>query len=398
MIRAGVSAAFVVSAALAGAQDATPPAPYKKAAESPLEYRGPGREAPEPEVDEVVLGWFGPGDPDHPEGGAFWRGALLALEEVNGAGGFGGRPFRLQPGWSDNPWGTGVVQVTRMVYEHGAWAILGAIDGAATHLAEQVALKARVTLVSSGSTDKTANMASVPWMFSCLPSDEAQAPALADAVAERVGAAGTFVVAAASEHDAHAALEELRPALADHRLTPASLIEFDPVTRDLGELAGRLLEREPRVVVVLAPVGPAARLVRELRGHGFTGGLVGGAPLALNAFGRAAGEAAEGLVAPLLWEPSAEWDGFARRYEGRWGEPADHAAAWSYDAVRLVAEAVRQAGLNRVRIRDAVRDISPRPGAAGVVRWDALGQNRGPVGLATWKSGRLQPILIPRGR
>ncbi len=35
-------------------------------------------ETPEPEVDEVVLGWFGPGDPDHPTGGDFWRGALLA--------------------------------------------------------------------------------------------------------------------------------------------------------------------------------------------------------------------------------------------------------------------------------------------------------------------------------
>jgi ABC-type branched-subunit amino acid transport system substrate-binding protein len=85
-------------------------------------------------------------------------------------------------------------------------------------------------------------------------------------------------------------------------------------------------------------------------------------------------------------------------YENRWGEPPDHAAAQSYDAVRLVTEAVRQVGLNRARIRDAVGDIAPWRGAAGLVRWDALGRNERAVGLATWKKGRLQPILAYRER
>jgi ABC-type branched-subunit amino acid transport system substrate-binding protein len=99
-------------------------------------------------------------------------------------------------------------------------------------------------------------------------------------------------------------------------------------------------------------------------------------------------------MVPLLWEPSPAWDSFARMYENRWGEPPDHAAAWSYDAVRLVAEAARRAGLNRPLIRDAVREISPWSGVAGSVRWDAVGRNEGPVGLATWKGGRLQPIAV----
>jgi branched-chain amino acid transport system substrate-binding protein len=343
-------------------------------------------------VDEVVLGWFGPGDPDHPTGGDFWRGALLALEEVNADGGYRGRPFRLVPGWSTTPWGTGVVQVTKLVYEHGAWAILGAIDGAATHLAEQVALKTRVTLLSTGSTDETANMASVPWMFSCLPSDEAQAPLLAAALAAAADG-GPFVVAAASDHDAHATLVALRRALSARRLTPTSLVEFDPIERDLGPLATRLLDVGPRAAVVLAPPDAAARLVGELRRHGFAGPLIGGPRLALSSFGRAAGERSEGVVVPLLWTPSVEWDSFARMYENRWGEPPDHAATWSYDAVRLIADAVRHTGLNRARIRDAVRGLAPWPGVGGAVRWNALGQNEGPVGLATWTRGRLQPLM-----
>jgi branched-chain amino acid transport system substrate-binding protein len=82
-------------------------------------------------------------------------------------------------------------------------------------------------------------------------------------------------------------------------------------------------------------------------------------------------------------------------YENRWGERPDHAATWSYDAVRLVARAVDRAGLNRARIRDAVRELSPWTGVGGVVRWDALGRNEGPVGLATWVGGQLRPTRPP---
>ena len=370
------------------------PEEYKRAGEEALEYRGPGRELPEPDVDEVVLGWFGPGDPNHPTGGGFWRGATLALEGLDAAGGHRGRPYRLQPGWSENPWGTGVVLVTRMVFEDGAWALLGAIDGASAHLAEQVALKTRVTLLSSGSTDDTAHMASVPWIFSLVPSDEVQMPVLVTALAA-ASRGGPFAVAAAAEHDAHAALVELRRGLASRRLTPSTLLEFDPVEGDLDPLAARLLEGSPGAIVVLAPPVPAARLVKTLRRRGYAGELMGGAPLALNAFQRAAGAAAEGVVVPLLWQPSPRWDSFARMYENQWGERPDHAATWSYDAVRLVADAVERAGLNRARIRDAVRELSPWTGAGGVVRWDALGRNRAPVGLATWVKGQLRPMTPP---
>jgi branched-chain amino acid transport system substrate-binding protein len=382
---------LLVSPSFVGGQESPLPEPYKEAGESPLEYRGPGRETAEPEVDEVVLGWFGPGDPDHPTGGDFWRGAVLALEEVNAEGGYRGRPFRLQPGWSENPWGTGVVEVTKMAFEHGAWALLGAIDGASTHLAEQVALKARITLVSSGSTDKTANMASVPWMFSCLPSDEAQAPVLAQAVAEGAGNR-PFAMVAATDHDSHAALVELRRALAAEHRRPASLVEFDPIDPDPGALAARVLEGDPAAIVILAPAAAGGRLVAELRRRGFGGGLIGGARLALASFRRAADGAAEGVVVPLLREPGDGWDSFARMYENRWGEPPDHGAAQSYDAVRLVAEATRHAGLNRARIRDAVRDIAPWRGVAGKVQWDALGRNERPVALATWRGERLHSV------
>jgi ABC-type branched-subunit amino acid transport system substrate-binding protein len=52
------------------------------------------------------------------------------------------------------------------------------------------------------------------------------------------------------------------------------------------------------------------------------------------------------------------------------------------DAVQLAIAAIRQAGLNRARIRDAVVELSPYRGVSGVIRWDRLGSNTRSVSLA----------------
>jgi branched-chain amino acid transport system substrate-binding protein len=368
--------------------------PFKSAPQAPLDFRGPGREQPEPDVDEVVLGWFGPGDPDHPEFGDYWRGATLALEQENAAGGYRGKPFRLVPAWSESPWKAGIVDVTRLVQERGAWAVIGGVDGTTTHLAVQIALKSHFLLLSPGSTDATTDHANVPWLFSLPPSDEQIAPVLAGEIG-RAAAGHPFAVAAATDHESHAALVSLRRALDRRGLAPSTLVEVAPLEEDLPAIAGRLRREGPRVMVVLAPSRLAGRLVAAVRGSGYRGAIVGGAPAGRSAFRRAAGEAAEGVIAPVLVEPGPAGEELARAYERRWGEPPDEAAAHGYDAVRLVAAAVRRAGLNRALVRDAVRALAPWPGASGSVAWNALGRGERPVALGAWRGGRLSLAPAP---
>jgi branched-chain amino acid transport system substrate-binding protein len=382
---ASLAAVAVLTATIAFAQSA----PYRRAGEQALEFRGPGRDEAEPPAAEVVLGWFGPADAGHPEFGEFWRGAVLGLEAENAAGGYRGAPFRLASAWSDSPWQAGAAQLARLVYIDKAWAVIGGIDGASTHVAEQLALKARFPLLSPGSTDSTANCAQVPWLLTALPPDDRQAPVLVERLKREVGA-GALAVAAAVDHDSHAALAALRRELAAQGLQPATLVEFD-AAEDPGPLAGRLLERRPGAVLVVAPARPAAQIVSALRRGGFDGRILGSAPLASNSFLRAAGPAAEGVLAPSLHEASDSpaWEVFARAYAVRWAGAPDFAAAQSHDAVRFLASAVRRAGLNRARIADALRASAPWSGAAGVLRWDTLGRNQRAVGMACWRAGRL---------
>jgi ABC-type branched-subunit amino acid transport system substrate-binding protein len=367
--RAGL---LLLSLLLATAAGAAGSGPYRDLTRHPAEYSGPGREEPEPtDPEEIRIGYFGPSDPDHPTGGDLWLATSLAVEDANRAGGYRGARYRLVPAWSEDPWGTGIARVARLVYDEGVWALVGSIDGAATHLAEQVVAKARVTLLSPVATDGTVNLANVAWAFSCLPQHRPQAARLGRAIADSLGG-GSLTLLSAIDHDSRVMARALEDALAARGSAPHHHFQVEPGVEDHGALA--------------------ERIVASLRASGVRVTVFGGPSMGRRAFLDQAGPAAEGVLFPLPCDPGALSGDFAKRFAARYGRSPDCATAQAYDAFRLLIAAVEKAGLNRARIRDAVRDLSPWSGVAGTVDWNPVGQNRREVRLGRITDGRIEAL------
>jgi branched-chain amino acid transport system substrate-binding protein len=363
---------------------------YFDARQQQMEYVGPGRDEPEPaNLCEVLIGYFGPSNPAHPEGGDIWRAVNLAIEEANAEGGYRGLPFRVLPAWSENPWGTGVGELVRLAYYDKVWAIIGGVDGPSTHLAEQVVAKARLVLISPASTDKTVNLAGVPWMFSVSPGDHLTAPVIGGAL---LAGHDRFVTLAATDHDSHMFLVELRKFLATKGAVPIFEYEFKSGARDFSELATRLEKAKAEAVVLIAGPSDSARLLATLRGKDFSGQVFGGPGMARRTFLSTAGTAAEGVLFPLIEDLATDFQGFAAKYQSRLDVSPDFAAAQAYDATRLLITAIRKAGLNRARICDAVRGLSPWDGVSGTIMWDPAGGNVRKIRLGRIQSGRVQPL------
>ncbi len=356
------------------------------------DYAGPGRENSSPaDVKEVLIGYFGPSSPSDPRGGDMWNAACLAIEQANRAGGYNGLPFRLVAGWSDNPWGSGVTEVTRMAYVHKVWAIIGGIDGPSTHLAEQVVAKARLTLLCSASTDKTVNLANVPWMFSCLPSDHPQAQILAQAIMSEVGGK-SFLLVSAVDHDSHLFTVELNRSFIQHKLAPSYHFEFKPGQSNYDGLVEEIVHTRARALVLIAAARQSAQIISAVRQKGFKGLIFGGPCMGRRSFLEQAGAAAEAIVFPMLYTRSKGSDSFDEKFTSRFGKQPDYLAAHTYDAVNFLIAAIRKAGLNRARIHDAVRSLSPWQGVTGKIQWDPLGSNSRLIRLGTVRNGRVQAL------
>jgi ABC-type branched-subunit amino acid transport system substrate-binding protein len=278
-----------------------------------------------------------------------------------------------------------------MAYEDGAWALLGSVDGASTHLAEQVVAKARLPLVSPVSTDPSVNLAGVPWMFSVAPGDHLWAPVLAASLVESVDE-DPFALIAVTDHDSRLATGALLDALAELDRVPSYHLDLGPGRVALRSHLGRLDLTALGALLLVAGPEDGARLLRELRAAGFGGEIFATPSLVRRRSLEIAGTAAEGVRVPLLWTPSAGVGGkrkFENLFRQRTGVDPDWAAAYTFDATRLLLEAVGRAGPSRAGIREALVDLSPWKGVTGVIEWDPTGQNRHPViALATVREGR----------
>lgn len=362
--------------ALTWAQDSAPK-PYHDARKTPLSYNGPGRDDPEPtDVQEVRIGYFGPPDASDANGGQIWQGANLAIEEANRQRGYRGLPFRLVPAWDQNPWTGGVAKLARVVYGDKVWAIIGGIDGATTHLAEQVVAKAQLTLVNPAATDRSIHTANVPWMFSCAPGDHLLAAPISRELRDR---ARRFALVSAIDHDSRAFVSQLKLAFVHDRISPVLHFESPGGTEDSARIARELQTAAPDAIVVVAGTRESTALIKAIRGAGFAGILISGPSIA-----RADPDPwLNGVLYPALGDvPLAFQTNFLTHY----GRYPDYTAAHAYDAANIVIAAIRQAGLNRPRIRDAVQAISPVRGTTGMIEWDAQGQNHRVVSLRVFRA------------
>lgn len=315
------------------------------------------------------------------EGLAAKQGAEMAVAEANTSGGFGGRPFKLIVRSDDGPWGSGSKEIVQLVFEEGVWAILGALDGRSAHLAEQIVTKGRVVLLSPWATDPTLTQINIPWFFRCVPDDRQQAVVLLREIFQ-VRRLERVATVAADTYDARvAAATFARMAAAAGYPSPLQL-SYEAADRDFQDLLTQIERAGIEGVVLFGQPSPTAKLVQQMRAHGMDQALFGPLSLADDEFLSSAGPGLEGavLVAPGHWRTS-RGKSFRRAFQNIYGCPPSAVAAYAYDGMGLIVEAVRRVGLDREKIRDTLANTDYPQGITGPIRFDASGNRLGPVDL-----------------
>ncbi len=372
-------------------EDEASPAP-PGVLDTPVEFSGwRGTTLAPADVREVRIGLFAP------DTGETARGAGLAIEQLNAAGGFHGTPLRIVGRWSDSPWSGGAGEMARLAYDDSVWAVLGSVDGTATHVAEQVVTKARIPLVAPVSADPTLTHIRIPWMFRLPPDDAAQADVLVrDGIAAR--SLATVGVITSTDHDGRTFAREIVERLHADGMAPVFHFEISQ-GGDLVALAERVRSFEPGAVVLRVPPADMADLLDRLSRAGV------GAPLLvpwIPGLDRSVLEhhyaGAVLAVQPFSTANNGAYRTFADTYRARYGSEPTADAAYGYDAVCLLARALEHSGLNRASLRDAIAAQTGFVGATGAVVWDNAGGNQAEAGLFEPQGGRLPMRTTRAGR
>jgi branched-chain amino acid transport system substrate-binding protein len=360
----------------------------------PPSFRGPGRDDPPPEgLESVAIGLIAPvHGTDAVAGRAMRNAAQLALDEANANGGFGDAklPFALHVREEGATWGAAGDAAVDLVYEEGAWGLLGGYEDTNSHVLTRVLLKVEVPNLNPTGVDPTITEHNIPWLLRVRPDDRQTSYRLAKRVFEKDGRKRVVMFRANSRYG-RTGTGEFKDAA--RRLHKPVLLETRYVTGDddWSSRMERIKLVKPDAIVVWGRAGPTGAAVRALRDAGIDCALYGPDRIVAPEFLKEAGDAAEGFVFTYPMDPRSRADAWVRfrdRYRERFGEEADATASYTYDATRLLVDAIRKAGLNRARIRDALYEVRTYDGVSGTIRFDPTQNNITPVILGHVEKGR----------
>jgi ABC-type branched-subunit amino acid transport system substrate-binding protein len=384
-----------------------------------MEYTGPGRAKPEPEqVETVKIGFLGPIVPtvsvatggqshEEPLGIAMLRGARLAVEEVNASGGYHQRgiPFELVVHNDNGLWGASGNEIVDLAYKEKVWAILGTIDGANSHIAIRVALKAEIPMINTGDTDPTFIETNIPWVARVIGDDRQQNYILLDYLFRSQGYERIAIMRASNRYGRFG-VREIKDG--SRRLGHPVVIEMAyPVGgEDLSLHLDRIAAAEPEVVVHWGDGEDGARILNQMRERGMDQPFFCSDRCVSEKFVELAGDNAEGVIASYPWNPERQdsnLEAFRSAYRERYGVDPDTYAAHAYDGMNLLIWAIQHGGLNRAKIRDLLAYRSePWPGVTGDIPLNAVMDDDGEVFLARfeqdgWSYYSREDWDIPRG-
>ena len=393
--------------------------PFKEHFLEQMEYTGPGRAVREPvQVNTVKIGFIGPimstvsvatGGKSHEEvlGIAMLQGSRLAIERANQRGGYHNRgiPFELVISNDNGLWGASGNEIIKMAYKDKVWAILGTIDGANSHIAIRVALKAEVVMMNSGDTDPTFIETNIPWVLRCIGDDRQMGYLLNDYLFRKLGYRRVGIIRASNRYgrfgvrEIHDGARRLgRPIV----LEMAYPVGADDFTLQLE----RLKESNLEAIVHWGDAVDGAAILNQMRTMGMNQPFSACDRCVSDEFLKIAGADAEGVVCGYPWNPTRQapqLDEFRDAFVKRFGTEPDTYAAHAYDGMNMLIWAIQNAGLNRAKIRDLLAHrAEPYQGATGSIPFSACLDDLGEVFLARvengeWKYYSRQDLDIPQG-
>lgn len=384
-------------AALAQAPADSAPAPY--ASIGTTDYAGPGRQAAfDLRGPTIRIGILAPlKGAEKADGEAIVRAARMALADASRQPFPGNIRVALAVGDESGPaWGHVADVLNGLVFNDHAVAVITSASGAIAHLSEQVGNRIGVPILTLSSDDSTTEI-NLPWIFRLGPSDKMQAQAMArDIYATR--RLRRVLLIAAHDHDGRMGGREFLKAARQAGAPPPFALPINPLQPDAGSLLARIKTQSPQALVFWTRPENARILLRAVAQAGIRIPVYLPQETAQQSLGlndlRNNWEGMTGLESAGIYTVAASSPEtasrreFAQRYRDACGTDPSEVAAQAYDAVTLIARALREAGPNRARVRDRISSLRNFAGVSGIIRFDGQGNNLTSVHLVRlpWKS------------
>jgi len=302
----------------------------------------------------------------HAAGGALSiKSIKLALDEINAAGGVNGEKIdlRIIDSQSSNPGALASLQ--KAVEQENVVAMIGCLYSTQV-LATSDAIKNYGVPTFIGATNVNLTKQGNQWLFRVRPDDSIAAGAMVKYIKE-----DTKFTKVGLLHDSDAfgtgGADLVEKAAKEAGLTVVKRDKFGTADKDFTPLLLSMKNAGAEILVFYGHQEATAMLQRQMRQLGSPFKFLGSPSSASKDSLNLAKEASEGIWAVVDFVPgqTEENKRFAEAYKKAYNADYDSLSVWTHDALKILVDAIKKAGKDRAKIREAILATQGYKGVQG---------------------------------
>lgn len=319
------------------------------------------------------------------------RGATFAVEEINAAGGVLGRPLQLLVEDTRSMPGEAATSAKKLLTRDHVAAIISGTGSSSALEVTPLCQAAGVPLVAATATNPRVTETG-DFIFRACFIDPFQGTVLARFAHETLQARRVGVLVANGSAYSVGLAKYFRERFTADGGEIVAELKYVEGDKDFRAQLTALKARQPDAIFASGDYLESALICVQARQLGLTVPLFGGDTWDSAALVELGGKAVEGGSFAAHFSPDATdpaVQSFVQRFRARYGVTPDTGMSLGYDAVRLVADALRRAGSTDGRaVRDALAATKDFPGVTGRITIDAQRNAAKTAVIFTVRDGR----------
>ncbi len=322
------------------------------------------------------------------------KGTVLAIEEMNAAGGVLGRQLELVSEDNQSKPGESATIATKLITREKVVALLGEVASSRSIEAAIVAQKYRIPLISPSSTNpKVTEIGN--YIFRVCFIDPFQGTALAKFASSHLKARRVAIVTSVSSAYSVGLAKFFREQFVADGGQVVLEQKYSEGDKDFKAQLTAIKAAAPDAIFVPGYYTEAALMCKQARDLGLKQPLFGGDGWEAPELITIGGKAVEGCYYSTHYSPeipTAAVKTFVQRFKARWNsETPDAMAALGYDSALVLIDAIRRAGsTDSDKIRSALATTKDLEGVTGRTTIDAQRNASKPAVVVEVRNGEFR--------
>jgi branched-chain amino acid transport system substrate-binding protein len=303
------------------------------------------------------------------------RGAALAVDEINKAGGVLGRPLKLESEDNQSTNAGSVLAVSKMTSSGDLTALITTVRSTQIQAISPTILKVGLPVIVGG-TDVGLTHTNNPWIFRARPNDGYSARVIADYGLNTLKLK-KWAIVYSTDAFGNGGKNSLTDTLKKADITPVLTQGFTSNSQDFTPIVLAIKKSGADIVsTYIANSTDVAIFGKQLRQLGVNVAWVGSPSLSTDTAMKLAGESLYGTYSIADFSPGAspESQSYATKYTAQYKVDPDFYSSWAYDAVNVIALAIKNANSTKPDdIAKALHAINGYKGTEGTYTFDKNG-------------------------